>query len=319
MSDRLLKILAGILLFFVLAWVAARLLSGGGEERAPFDLASAAGLEPDSVVVVGPGDTVRLRADGEWKVNGHAAVSDAGETLRSALEDAEVGQLVSRNPDNHGRLGVTPDSGHVLTIYAGGEAKLALIIGKRAELFDRAYVRRPDDVEVFTLQGNLVNLARRGADDWRERQIVSAVRGDIQRIEYTYGDTSFALARDSAGWHVEPSGRAVAEGSVEPVLNNLAELRALGFAEDSIADTLSWESPSARVTVVGPDDARIAELEFIRREENVGYFVRRFGEPVVYTLSSFSGDQILKRRAELAPPSVAKESAPEDQPARPPD
>jgi hypothetical protein len=180
-------------------------------------------------------------------------------------------------------------------------------------------VRRPDDVEVYTLQGNLVNLARRGVDDWRERQIVSAVRGDLQRIEYTYGDTSFALARDSAGWRVEPSRRAVAEGSVESVLNNLAELRALGFAADSIADTLSWESPTARVTVLGPDDARIAELDFIRREENVGYFVRRAGEPVVYTLSSYSGEQILKRRDQLAPPSEDMEPVPENQPVPPPD
>lgn len=319
MSDRVLKILAGVLAFFILAWLAARLLSNGDGEVAPIDLSSVAELELDSVVVTAPGGAVRLRHGDGWTVNGHEAMADAGESLDAALEGAEFGQLVSRNPDNHVRLGVTADSGRVLTFYAAGEPQLSLILGNQAEMFDRAYARRMDDNEVFTVRGTLVNLAKRSVDDWRNRVIISTVRGDVQRIEYAYGDTTFSLVREGEGWRVEPPGRSVAEGSVSPVLNNLAELRALGFAADSVADTLSWEAPTARLRVEGPGGGVIGELSFIEREENVGYFVRRADRPVVYTLSSFLGDQILKRRDELAPPSEELEPTAEDPPVRPPD
>jgi len=301
MSDRLLKILAGILAFFLVAWIAARLISGGGGgEPAPYALEAAAELDLDSMVVTAVQDTIHLRRGASgWTVNGREAIADAGEALKSALEGAAVGQLASRNPDNHARLGVTADSGHVVRIYANGESQFELIVGERAELFDRAYVRRPDDVEVFTLQGTLVNLVRRSVDDWRNREILSAARGDIQRIEYAYGDTSFAVVRDSAAWRVEPSDAPVPEGAMTPVLTNLSQLRAIGFAPDSVTDTLTWESPTARVRVLGPGDAPIAELEFLRREENVGYYVRRGMGTTVFTLSSFSGDQLLKREDEL--------------------
>ena len=104
MSDRLLKILAGALLLLVVAWGLARLISsrGGGAESAPFTLTADA--EPDSVMVVGPEDTVRLVSGDGWTVNEHQALADAGESLRQALEGAELGELVSRNPDNHDRL-----------------------------------------------------------------------------------------------------------------------------------------------------------------------------------------------------------------------
>ncbi len=301
MSNRLLTILLGILAAFVAAFLVARLVTGGrgGPEPAPFDLAADAELEIDSVVIVSPDDTLRLHAGDGWTVNGLEAVGNAGESLKRALEEARVGDLVSRNPENHERLGVTEDTGRQVTVYAGGSAQLSLIIGERAQLFDQAYVRRPGDDQVYTLRGNLVSLAERGVDDWRNKEILSAARGDVQRIEFAYPDASFALARDSAGWRIEPSGAAADEATVSSLLSQLAGLSAIGFAADSVADTLTWEPPTARVRVLGPGDAELGELTFLEREENVGFYVRRRGSPTVYTLSSFSGDQILKREEDL--------------------
>ncbi|UCF21030.1 MAG: DUF4340 domain-containing protein [Gemmatimonadota bacterium] len=301
MSDRLLKTLAAALALLVIAWGVARLVSsrGGGPESAPFGLTAGTEPELDSVVVAGAADTVRLVAGDGWTVNEHEALPDAGESLGQALESAQLGALVSRNPENHERLGVTGAKGRRLTVYAGGETRLSLIIGGRADVFDRSYVRREGDDEVYTLQGSLVNLANRKVDDWRNKEILNANRGDMQRIELAYAEDTVVLVRDSAGWSLEP-GSAVAEpGAMEPLLSQLANLRAIGFAADSIADTLSWATPTGRVRVLGPGGAELAELVFLEREEGIGYFVRRGGSPVVYTISAYTGESILKREEDL--------------------
>ncbi len=301
MSNRLLKILLGALVGLLAAWGIARLVSGsgGGPDEAPFSLAMG-GAAIDSAVIASAEDTIRIVGGPGWSVNGHEAVSDAGESLERALEEAVVGQLASRNPENHGRLGVSDQEGRLLSVYSGGDQKLSVIIGGRARGVRGAYVRRPGADEVYTVHGTIVGLVSRAVDDWRERQILSVSRGDIAEIEYEYGDTAVSLALDSTGWRLEPAGVAVEETAISSVLNQLSALRGIGFAADTVADTLTWEA-AARVRVVGPGEAVVGDLTFLERAEEVGYYVRRAGSPVVYTLSKYSGDQILKREGDLAP------------------
>ncbi len=299
MSDRLLRILVGVLIFFVVAWLAARFFTGdGGPAGGSFGLAAVAGQPIDSVVVTSAEDTVRLRAGDPWTVNGHEALPETGSMLTRGLEESQAGQLVSRNPENHTRMGVTVESGRRLTVYPENGEPISMIIGERVGAFNQAYARRAGADEVYVLEGSLANLANRGADDWRDREIFAVERASVQRIEFVYPDESFALARDSAGWRLEPSGAQARAGDVSNLLGQLTALRAIGFAEDSTAAELAWDQPAARLHVIGPDDAELVELLF-QENEDVGYFVRRAGSPVVYTLSSYTGNVILKRESDL--------------------
>lgn len=295
MSDRLLKRLFGVLALLVLAWVVARFVAGLGGPTAPaFDLAAVAGFELDSVVVATADDTVRLRAGDGWTVNGHQAAVDAEGSLARALEQAQVGGLVGRNPENHERLGVTRAAGRRLTVYSGGTARLSLIVGRRGRAVGQVYVRREGEDDVYTLQGTLVSLVNRGVDDWRDKEIIQTDRELVQRIEFSYPDESFALARDTAGWRLEPSGVAADEMTVSGLLSILSGLLALSFVDESVADTLTWEPPSGRLRLVGPAGMAMGELIFLERED-VGFYVRLAGSPVVYTISSHTGGQLLKR------------------------
>jgi hypothetical protein len=128
---------------------------------------------------------------------------------------------------------------------------------------------------------------------------LSIVRGDIQRIEFAYPEESFSLARDSLGWRIEPSDRAADENKVASLLSQLASLRAVSFAAEAAADTLVWDPSEARVRLLGPGAAVLGELSFLKREAEVGYFVRLAGSPVVYAISSLTGGAILKREGDL--------------------
>ena len=301
MSDRILEYLVGALVLLIVAWLAVRVVSGlGGEaESASFDLASIAEAEIDSVVIASPDGMVRLVAGDGWSVNGYDATAEAGATLRRALEQARIGQLVGRNPENHERLGVTQTAGRTVTVYPTGTSPVSFIVGEQTRVLNQSYVRRPEEDEVYTLQGSLVTLMGRGPDDWRDKGIFQAAREDIQRLEYDYPDESFALQLAPTGWMIAPAGASADPASVNSALSQLAGLRAIGFAADSVIPTLAWDSVTAEVRVLGPGDFVLGELMFKKREEEqgVGYYVRRVGSPVVYTLSTFSGDQILKRES----------------------
>jgi hypothetical protein len=295
MSDRLLKRLVLVLAVLVAAWALARFVGGfGGPATTSLDFAAVAASELDSVVVAAAQDTVRLRAGDGWTVNRHQAAADAEETLRRALEQAQLGRLVGRNSENHERLGVTRTTGRRLTVYSGGTARLSLVVGRRGRAVGQVYVRREGEDEVYTLQGTLVSLVNRGVDDWRDKEIIQADRDLVERIELTYPDESFALARDTAGWHLEPSGAAADENTVAGVLSILSGLLAISFVDQSVADTLTWEPLSGRLRLVGPGGTALGELIFLEHED-VGFYVRRAGSPVVYTIGSHTGGQLLKR------------------------
>jgi hypothetical protein len=284
-----------VLAVLVVAWALARFVGGlGGPAAALFDLAAVAASELDSAIVAAPEDTVRLQAGDGWTVNGHQAAADAEESLRRALEEAELGRLVGRNPENHERLGVTRTTGRRLTVYSGGTAQLSLVFGRRGRTVGQVYVRSEGEDEVYTLQGTLVNLVNRGVDDWRDKEIIQADRDLVERIEFTYPDESFALARDTAGWHLEPSDAAADENTVAGVLSILSGLLAVSFADESVADTLTWEPPTGRLRLQGPGGSALGELIFLEHQD-VGFYVRRAGSPIVYTISGHTGGQILKR------------------------
>jgi hypothetical protein len=300
MSDRILRLLIGLLILVIVAWLAARSFSGFGGGAEADDLELATDVQAiDSIVVVGPDETVRLRQGETWTVNGYETIPETGPSITRALEDASLGQMISRNPENHQRMGVTDQQGRLLTIFIRDAEPWSIILGERAGAFDEAFARRIGADEVYVLRGSLVSLANRTVDDWRDREIFSAERAAVQRIEFEYPDESFAIARDSTGWRVASTGAEADLSAVSTMLQQLTSLRAIGFAADSVVETLEWDPPQLRLRVVGLADAELAELLFIENEE-IGYFVRRADMPIVYTVSSYTGDQIARREADLA-------------------
>ena len=302
MSDRLLKNLAIVLVVLAAGYAIIRVASGlsGPPGSAPFELASLSEAEIDSVLIVSADETVRLLGGDEWTVNGFEAIPQSGEALERALSESRLERVISKNPQNHERLGVAEGQGKLVTVYSGGEAVVTLIVSEKGRSGRDAYVRRPGDDEVYPLRGNLVDLARRDADRWRNIQIIEFEVEDVQRVEFSYEDESFQLVRvDTASWKIEPSGTMASNVAVSGVLRQLATLRSISFPPDSETDTLSWEPPTARVRVLGPGDANPGDVTLLKKAET-GYYGRRTGQPVVYNVSNYSGGQILKREADLA-------------------
>lgn len=292
--------LLAVLGALAVAYAGARWLRGGGARAAATDAFDLAALEPerlDSVVIARPGDTVRLvRSAAGWQVGRWPADSARIEDLWRATGEADATELVARSPANHARLGVTDSAATRVIFYGGGAALRELLIGGSGPSWPSAYAREPGAAEVYLLPGELSNLARRGADEWRNRRVASFDPLDADRVILARGADTVTLERTDTTWTVAADSAAPApadSAAVRRAVEGLSRLSSAGFAPDSIVGLLDFSAPVARVTVLDEDGTALSDLAFVEKAEGA-YYVKRAQGPDVWELSEFSVEDFLR-------------------------
>lgn len=320
MKRKPVHVLLGVLALLVIGYAGLRWLRSGGAGASP-DAFGLGDLDPerlDSVVMAQPADTVRLvRAGGRWRVGRWPADSARIEDLWRATDEADASELVARSAGNHSRLGVTDSAATHILFYAAGEPRAHLLVGTSGPSWPSVYAREPGADEVYLLTGELSNLARLGAAEWRNRRIARFDPVDVDRVLVVQEADTLILERTDTAWTVAadtappvPADSAAVRRAVE----GLSRLSSAGFAPDSIIGRLDFANPSARVAVLGADGAILAQVLLVRKEEGRGiYYVRRPAGPDVWELSELSVEDFLKPAAHFRrrdPPSVDPLRAP---------
>lgn len=305
MSRKHVYVLLGVLGALVALYLGLRLRGPGGGLAASDEALGLSGLATervDSVVFARPDDTLRLaRGDVGWRVGRWPADSARIEELWRAAREAQAAELVARSPANHPRLGVTDSAATRVAFFAGGKAAAKLLVGASGPSWPSAYVRRPDAPEVYLLRGDLANLVRRAANEWRTSRIASfdPVRAD--RVILRRGRDSVTLERADTLWTVAAGKAAPAAAdtaAVRRAVETLSRLSSAGFAPDSVADALSFERPTARVTVLDGAGATLADLLLLEGEAG-SYYIRRADRADVWDLSRFTVEDFLRKAEEF--------------------
>ena len=177
--------------------------------------------------------------------------------LLGTLPSLQVGAVATRQPDKHPRYGVD-STGTTITMFGEGDEPLgALIVGRtrirrpqgsqnRSRMRRRmrrgtpiTYVRSPDRPDVYSIEQSLRSITSRSMDDWRDKQIWSASRANIQQIDFQYpADSSFTINRASrtdTSSTPDPwvsASDTLARGDVMSILTTIASPQADGFAEN---------------------------------------------------------------------------------------
>jgi len=307
MSNKNLRIIFGFLVGLLLAFFALRVVAGsrGGRVSGGPEFGGAVDSTLSLVRVLGPGadDSVRLErhSDG-WTVNGYPADAELVEGLVSAIDTAEVGQVIARNPENYERLGVTKGHGRRVEIGAGGKTALSFWLGGKgggvqAPTAPGAYrfIRFDNAPEVYRLDGPLGRLLLRRTDAWRDRIIARADTAAIQRIEIRRGKRHTEFVRGDGGWTID--GAAADSTRVSELLGSLAELRTGSFPADSVALRADFDAPDATLTAFGrgaeePEAAPLLTLLF-DRIDGPAYLVRRADRPLVFELAEWATSRLL--------------------------
>lgn len=292
MSERTVKIVVGVVLVLVLAYVGVGLASLGGgkpegelaEKLDELDLPAIQGA-----TLVSAGDTIALRRhDGDWTVNGYAADSAMAAGFISALKDGKVGRVASTNPVNHDRLGVSTDSAVTLELEGRDGPLLTLLVGKQGSGYNTVYVRLPGQDEVRLLNAPIGTARDRDVDGWRDHVIVKVDTGSVARIEVTRGDTGYTLARGDSAWTVD--GAPAQARPVRNLLGSMAAFRADAFAPDS---TRTGGAPARRLIALDAAGDTLADLAFFTGGADSRLRVTTAGGGTVFEVASWQADRIV--------------------------
>jgi hypothetical protein len=308
MSTNQLRVIALALMLLISGWLGARLLSHKSDViRGRLILPSVKAEQTDSIVIRHGTDTLRLvRAGTAWTVNGYRAGREPVGQLFLAFIDTTVPDLAAVSPSSFQRMGVDSSSGYWLRVWSGGQPTVKLVIGALAPQASSGYVRREGSDSILLWRGNLVDLARRQVNEWRDRQIGAVVPESVFSVNVT-ARRSYGLRRSGTNWRFAAGG-AADSGKVAGLLALYRGFTASGFGTAAQAD--SGKKPAARRTLalVGAGGAKLLELTF--DSSSTGIWARRTGEDYVYRVDAWRLNSFVPPDSALRPVPPAKAASP---------
>ncbi len=306
MKSRHLKAIFALLALLFVAYVAVRALSGNGR-ASDGDRIAAAVRDGFSLVRVLPPevtDSVRLEeVGGAWTVNGYPADSTLVRELADVIDSARVGRLVAKSAANHSRLGVSEDLAHRIEIGPAGSPAAMFLLGGGGT--DGRFVRFPGSDEVFAVPTASMRPFGRSVEDWRDSLVAAVDTGSVTRIAVRRNDqpTPVLLMRDQGDamlWSLD--GEAADSLGLAMLLQETAELTAIGFPSDSVAFAVDFDDPVAVLEMFASDQPGAApalSLLFVTAPDAPEFLVRRADDPLAYRISAVQADRLLPTRSML--------------------
>lgn len=306
-------------LYVILAALAAGLLlyaptlvwrpDGGRDGAAPEDAFRIEGMEASAartIRIAHPdGEAARLEmTDLGWRVNGHRADSARVADLLAAIDTMTATRVVARNPENHARLEVTPETGRTVELRAAGGESFTFHVGRRDLGTGGYHVRREADDRVWLLQGPVGGYVGRVVENRRDRVLARLDTARVREILLRRGDAETVLERGEGGWSLA-DGPPADSATISGLLRRLPELFSTNFPPDSVAAAADFSSPDAVLSIFSEEEGDVTErelvlsLRFLRREEGEPWLVKRADEAEVYELSQAVAEALLPSRERL--------------------
>ena len=291
MNEQTLKRIFGALAILVMLWLGSVLLSGRGGGGPTTDGAIASffeGLDAttvDAVRIAGPNQTVALQRSGDaWTVNGNLA--DARNVTRfwDALAGAEVGGVVANNPDNHERLGLSTDSAWTVDFTLADGGMKSVLVGKGGPIHPSGYVRLPDQDAVVVVSGDFRPTVILSITQWRDKTILRVDTAAVARVVVETDEGIHVAERSDTTWSVD--GEPANANTMRSVLDELANLVALGFVEDGEA----LEENPRRVIALGAEADTLGIV--VVTGESATRHARTPGSAIVFEIPIFRADRI---------------------------
>ena len=304
MNANQLRAIALVLMLLVIVWFGARLLGHKSDTiGARLTLPRVLAEQTDSIVIRHGTDTLRLvRAGTAWTVNGFRAGSEPVGQLFLAFVDTVRPDLAGMSPSSFQRMGVDSSGGYWLRVWSGGQPTVKLVIGAQAAEPSSGYVRREGSDSILLWRGNLIDLARRPVDQWRDKGIAAVAPESVVAVNVT-ARRSYGVRRTGTTWRFT-NGSAADSGKVAGLLTLYRNFSASGFGTAAQAD--SGRKPAARRTLalVGAGGVKLLELAF--DSSSTGVWARRPGDSTVYRVDAWRLNAFVPPDTALRPLPAAK-------------
>lgn len=287
--------------------------------KKPFDLRDKRALKFDRdkaetlEIAQGPSKLSMTRKGTEWTITAPIqARGDYGaiEGLLTRLSTASMTKLVASEADSLAKYGLDKP---VLTAAVGtGSSRAVLALGREEN--GETYARDEARPMIFTVDQTLVTDLKKGADDYRDRDLFEFRPFNADRLRLTRGGQTFEFQKiPGTGDNPVDKWQRVTDGSASDVettkmddlLTKLSSLRAQSFAGTDAGTGL--QSPTLIVSVSYDQ----GKFERIRLGRSGGQaFGSREGEPGAARLDSTSVDEAIKALDALVAPASSTTTSP---------
>jgi hypothetical protein len=280
--------------------------------RTTFDLREKAVLKfdrekVDGLDVISGSKTLAVAKDGgEWKITKPVQTrADFGsvEGLVGRLQSVQMKSIVTENaaPADLKKYGLDKPEATV-NLNAGSARATLLVGGKTAD--NTVYARDASKQAVVTVESALLDDLKKGADDYRRKDIFEFRPFNANRIEMTRNGQTVVLERvkgtgENAAdtWkRVSPTAADVDREKSDSLLSKLSNIRAASFVETTAKTGL--DKPALTVTVKFDDGKKEEKVTFGQAGADV--FVSRPGEPGAAKVDAADFNEAIKTLDELS-------------------
>lgn len=291
--------------------IAFRVIASGGDAIVLEGLVQVGPQASDRILVEGDGFSTEIRRLGAaedltWFVDNQQVFEPRMLQFWQATSDLYDAQLVSTNPNNHSRMGVSDGEAIELSYFQGGRSlQEKFIVGTWKPDVRLCYFRRAGQDETYGIPCPGGNIFDPNPDTWKNPVAASIPPNEISEIQYTYLDEQFALRQNEDGeWTAQtPDGETLpANGfALNGIFGALQLIVATGFAAEEEADGLNFAVPDAMVRILTREDASTpgTRLRFLRRDAQSMYLSTP-GTRTVYIVDNRSIAGLLLRLEQVA-------------------
>ena len=261
----------------------------------------------DGVEVSAGGKKVEIAKDNaEWKiVQPVQARADFGavEGLIGRLQTAAMKTIAAENatPADLKKYGLDKPSATV--DLKMGSARATFAVGNKAE-DNTVYARDVSKPMVVTIDSMLADELKKGADEYRRKEIFEFRSYNANRIEFGRGGQTVAFEKVKADgkdamdkWRrVNPSPADADKDKLDALLTRLSNMRATGFVDASAKNGLNM--PAMTITVKFDDGKKEERVNFGKVDSDV--FVSRTGDVGAAKIDPSDFNETTKSLDELA-------------------
>ena len=261
----------------------------------------------DGVEVSAGGKKVEIAKDNaEWKiVQPVQARADFGavEGLIGRLQTAAMKTIAAENatPADLKKYGLDKPSATV--DLKMGSARATFAVGNKAE-DNTVYARDVSKPMVVTIDSMLADELKKGADEYRRKEIFEFRSYNANRIEFARGGQTVAFEKVKGDgkdamdkWRrVNPSPADADKDKLDALLTRLSNMRATGFVDASAKNGLNM--PAMTITVKFDDGKKEERVNFGKVDSDV--FVSRTGDVGAAKIDPSDFNETTKSLDELA-------------------
>ena len=261
----------------------------------------------DGVEIAAAGKNLAIGKDGgEWKLTTPVQVrADFGavEGLMGRLQSAQMKSIVADDPAAADLKKYGLDKPEVTVNVKAGSARATLLVGGKAE-DGTIYVRDASRPMVMTAESSLVDDLKKGADDYRRKDIFEFRAYNATRVELTRNGQAVVFEKTKGQgenaqdkWRrVSPTAADADKDKIESLLSRLSNMRATSFV-DATAKT-GLDKPELIVYVKFDDGKKEERVSLGKSGDDV--YASRPAEPGAAKVDASDLTEALKTLDEIS-------------------